>query len=126
MLDIVKNYQAYERETLLQIVNLRAGMSMKERNEASRNMDQVSSDIRVLAENYPELRSSQNFAELQKSVIDVEEHLQAARRLYNANVTSYNNLIVAFPSSIVASNLGATQKAFFEADATKRQDVKMF
>ena len=126
MLDIVKNYQAYERETLMQIINLRAGMSMQERNEASRNMDQVSSDIRVLAENYPELRSSQNFAELQKSVIDVEEHLQAARRLYNANVTSYNNLIVAFPSSIVASNLGATQKAFFEADATKRQDVKMF
>jgi|P1105metagenome_2_1110788.scaffolds.fasta_scaffold00034_4 Uncharacterized conserved protein len=126
MLDIVKNYQAYERETLMQIINLRAGMSMQERNEASRNMDKVSSDIRVLAENYPELRSSQNFAELQKSVIDVEEHLQAARRLYNANVTAFNNLIVAFPSSIVASNLGKVQKAFFEADATKRQDVKMF
>lgn len=126
MLDIVKNYQAYEKETLMQIINLRAGMSMQERNEASRNMDKVSSDIRVLAENYPELRSSQNFAELQKSVIDVEEHLQAARRLYNANVTAFNNLIVAFPSSIVASNLGKVQKAFFEADATKRQDVKMF
>ena len=126
MLDIVKNYQTYERETLMQIINLRAGMSMQERNEASRNMDKVSSDIRVLAENYPELRSSQNFAELQKSVIDVEEHLQAARRLYNANVTAFNNLIVAFPSSIVASNLGKVQKAFFEADATKRQDVKMF
>ena len=89
-------------------------------------MDKVSSDIRLLAENYPELRSSANFAELQKSVMDVEEHLQAARRLYNANVTSYNNMIVAFPSSVVANNIGAVKKDFFEADAIKRQDVKMF
>ena len=126
MLDIVKNYQNYERETLMQIISLRSGMSMKERNEASRNMDKVSSDIRLLAENYPELRSSANFAELQKSVMDVEEHLQAARRLYNANVTSYNNMIVAFPSSVVANNIGAVKKDFFEADAIKRQDVKMF
>ena len=126
MLDIVKNYQNYERETLMQIISLRSGMSMKERNEASRNMDKVSSDIRLLAENYPELQSSANFAELQKSVMDVEEHLQAARRLYNANVTSYNNMIVAFPSSVVANNIGAVKKDFFEADAIKRQDVKMF
>ncbi|SEQ03023.1 LemA protein [Lachnospiraceae bacterium NE2001] len=126
MLDIVKNYQNYERETLMQIISLRSGMSMKERNEASRNMDKVSSDIRLLAENYPELRSSANFAELQKSVMDVEEHLQAARRLYNANVTSYNNMIVAFPSSVVANNIGAVKKDFFEAEAIKRQDVKMF
>ncbi len=125
MLDVVKGYQAYERETLTQLVRLRSGMSMNERQEASNRMDQLSGQIRLLAENYPELRSSQNFAELQRSIVDVEEHLQASRRLYNANVTAYNNKIIIFPNSIVAGMMGATQEQLFEADAAKRQDVKM-
>ncbi len=125
MLDVVKGYQAYERETLTQLVRLRSGMTMNERQEASGRMDQLSGQIRLLAENYPELRSSQNFAELQRSIVDVEEHLQAARRLYNANVTAYNNKIIIFPNSIVAGMMGATQEQLFEADAVKRQDVKM-
>lgn len=125
MLDTVKAYKAYEKETLTELVRLRAGMSMNERNDANRKMDNLSSEIRLLAENYPELKSSENFIELQKAISDVEEHLQASRRLYNANVTDYNRRIVTFPSSVVAGMMGATQKSFFEADSVKRQDVKM-
>lgn len=51
--------------------------------------------------------------------------MQAARRLYNGNVTIYNNLLVTFPSSIVASNMGKVKKEYFEAEAAKRADVKM-
>ncbi len=125
MLDTVKAYKIYERETLTEIVALRSGMSINERQSANRNMDALSSQINVLAENYPELRSSSNFAELQKAIIDVEEHLQAARRLYNANVTDYNRRIITFPSSVVAGKMGAVTKQFFEAEQTKRQDVRM-
>ena len=125
MLDTVKGYMNYEKETLAQIVQLRAGMSMNERNAASSEMDKVSGQIRILAEQYPELRSSNNFVELQRSITDVEEHLQAARRLYNANVTDYNKKIVTFPSSIVAGMIGATPKTFFEAESQKRNDVNM-
>ena len=125
MLDTVKAYKAYEKETLTELVALRSGMSMNERNNASRQMDNLTSEIRLLAENYPELKSSENFIQLQKAISDVEEHLQASRRLYNANVTDYNRRIVTFPSSIVAGMMGATQKSFFEADAAKRQDVQM-
>lgn len=125
MLETVKAYKAHEFDTLTQLVNLRRGMSMNERNQANASMDQLSSQISLLAENYPELRSSANFAELQKAITDVEEHLQAARRLYNANVTDYNKRIVTFPSSIVAGMMGAVQKPFFEAEAQKRQDVNM-
>ena len=125
MLETVKAYKAHEFDTLTQLVNLRRGMSMNERNQANASMDQLSSQISLLAENYPELRSSANFAELQKAISDVEEHLQAARRLYNANVTDYNKRIVTFPSSIVAGMMGAVQKPFFEAEAQKRQDVNM-
>ena len=125
MLDSVKAFQKYESDTFTKLVNLRMGMSMKERNDANRDMDKLSSEIRVVAENYPELKSSENYVTLQRSIIDVEEHLQAARRLYNANVTVYNRLIVTFPSSIVANSMGAVNKPYFEAEGYKREDVKI-
>lgn len=125
MLDVVKSYQQYERETLIQLVQMRSGMTMKERNEVSGRMDELASQIRVIAEHYPELRSSANFVELQRTIADVEEHLQAARRLYNANVTAYNAKIIMFPNSIVAGSIGAAAKELFVADEGKRQDVRM-
>ena len=109
----------------MKIVQLRSGMSMNERNNANREMDNLSREFRILAEHYPELRSSNNFVELQRSIADVEEHLQAARRLYNSNVTDYNRRIITVPNNIVAGMMGATQKAFFEADEIKKNDVNM-
>lgn len=125
MLDTVKGYQQHEKTVLTEIVKLRSGMTMAEKNNANRAMDALSKDINILAENYPELRSNTNFVELQKAIVDVEEHLQAARRLYNANVNAYNRKIVVFPNSIVANNMHAEKKEFFEAEEMKRQDVKM-
>lgn len=125
MLDVVRGYRVHERETLVQLVQMRNGMTMAERNMASSQMDQLSGQIRFLAENYPELRSNVNFLELQRTIADVEEHLQASRRLYNANVTAYNTKLVTFPSSMVAASLGATPKEFFVADEMRRQDVRM-
>ena len=125
MLDVVKGYKAHELEALTQITAMRSGMSMAERNFANGQMDQLSGQIRILAENYPELRSNQNFLELQRTIADVEEHLQASRRLYNANVTAFNTKLVTFPSSMVASSIGAVRREFFVADETRRQDVRM-
>ncbi len=125
LLDVVKGYQKHEKEILLEVIKLRSGMSMAERKAANAQMEQASNQIRLLAEAYPELKSSNNFVQLQNSVADVEEHLQAARRLYNANVTAYNQKIVTFPNSIVAGGMGATSKEFFEAEESKRSDVKM-
>ena len=125
MLDAVKGYQAYEQQTLVQLVQLRSGMTMSERNAANKNMDEVAKHINLVAESYPELKSSNNFVMLQNTIVDVEEHLQAARRLYNSNVNAYNAMIVVFPNSIVAGNIGAVAKPYFEAEEVKRQDVKM-
>ena len=69
-------------------------MTIEEKNEANKQMDETLSKINVLAENYPDLKASENFKTLQDSITDVEEHLQAARRLYNANISSYNQMIV--------------------------------
>lgn len=125
MLDTVKGYQKHEQSVLSELVKLRTGMSMIEKKAANDAMDKVSRDISILAEGYPELKANTNFVELQKAIVDVEEHLQAARRLYNSNVNAYNTKLVVFPSSIVANSMGAVKRELFEADEIKRQDVKM-
>ena len=125
MIDVVKSYAKYEKETLFQTVQLRKNMSMQEKNEANRIMGESFERIHALAENYPDLKASANYNTLQKAIADVEEHLQASRRLYNANVSRYNQLLVTFPSSMIAGMKGMTRAEFFAAEEAKRQDVKM-
>lgn len=125
MVDVAKAYAKYEQETIFGAVKLRKGMSMSERKEAMADMDDTRSKLNILAESYPQLGANENYRQLQVAILDVEEHLQAARRAYNANVTKLNQQIVAFPSSIVAGMCGITMEEYFEAEASKRQDVKM-
>lgn len=125
MLETVKGYAKHEKETIVESINLRKGMSMDEKNTVNNKMSEAFSKLNVVAENYPDLKASENFKALQLSITDVEEHLQAARRLYNANVSSFNQKIVTFPTSIVASTKGLTKKDFFEAEESKKQDVEI-
>ena len=124
-LDIVKAYASHESETLAKVIELRRGMTLAEKSAAAAAMNDVAGRINLVAESYPELRSSENFRALQISVNDTEEHLQAARRAYNANVSAYNQLLVVFPSSLVANARHLTRRDFFEAEEVKRADVKM-
>lgn len=125
MVDVVKAYAKHEKDTLFEVINLRKGMSIKEINEVNHSMDENFKKINVVAESYPELKSSENYKTLQQSIADVEEHLQAARRLYNSNVSLYNQLLVSFPSSVIAKNKGMVKKEFFEAEENKKSDVKI-
>ena len=124
-LDIVKGYAKHESETIERVIELRRGSSMAEKSAAAAAMNEMQAKINVVAEAYPELRSAENFRMLQASVNDTEEHLQAARRAYNANVSSFNQMIVSFPSSIIAGSKGLTKRDFFEAEPAKRADVRM-
>ena len=123
MLDATKGYMKHEQDTFAQIVQMRKGMSVGEMNEAARQMDEVTSQIRVTAEAYPELRSSDLFVQLQRGIADVEEHLQAARRLYNANVSRFNTMKEVFPSNLLGKNY--EKYDFSEAEESKRVDVEM-
>lgn len=124
-LDVAKGYAKHEREVLTEVVNLRSGMTVSEKAEANAKLDGLAKNINVLAEAYPQLRSDSIFQQLQLSIRDVEEHLQASRRLYNANVATFNQMMVTFPQSIVGKAIGAAKLSFFEAEAFKREDVKM-
>ena len=125
MIEVVKSYTKHEKETLFEVINLRKDMSIKEINDANRAMDENIKKINVVAESYPELRSNENYKTLQQSIADVEEHLQAARRLYNSNVSIYNQLLVSFPTSSIAKSKGMTKKDFFEAEEEKKEDVRI-
>ena len=125
MIDVVKSYAKHEKDTLFEVIKLRKNMSIEEKNAENKKMDENFSKINIVAENYPELKSSENYKTLQQSIVEVEEHLQAARRLYNSNVSIYNQMILSFPISIIAKSKGMVKKDFFEADETKKEDVKI-
>ena len=124
-LEVVKEYTSHEAKTLYETIRLRSGMSIREKQEVLEQMNNASEQFRLTAEAYPTLLSSETYKMLMASISDCEEHLQAARRLYNANVNAYNTKIVMFPASIVAGGIGAISKELFVAEAHKRNDVEM-
>lgn len=123
MLDTAKGYMAHETGLFEKVIALRRGMSIEELNSAQQQIDSLSGRLFAVAEGYPELRSSEVFAELQRGIRDAEEHLQAARRLYNTSVTAYNTAIAMFPAKLLSG--GRQPKEFFAAEEHKREDVKM-
>lgn len=125
LLDVAKGYKQHETELFAEVIKLRKGMSVGELNQAAAKMDDMASSLHVVAEAYPELRSSDVFRELQGGIRDAEEHLQAARRLYNSNVTAFNMATRVFPSSIVAKSQNAVEREFFVTEEIKRSDVTM-
>ena len=125
IMEVAKAFAKHESEVLSQVIQLRSGMTMAERERAAGEVEAMGDRIRVLAEAYPELKSSENYRQLQVAAMDAEEHLLAARRLYNSNVSALNRSIVSFPTSIVAGNIGMSQMEFFRAEDKKREDVKI-
>jgi LemA protein len=125
MLDVTKGYAKHESEVLGGIVKLRQGMSMAEKGQANTQMNDLTGRLNLLVENYPDLKASENFRQLQISVTEVEDHLQAARRVYHLNVSAFNQLLVSWPASIVGGYYRHGMKEFFEAEDMKRQDVQM-
>ena len=125
LLDTAKSFAAHETKLFTQVIELRRGMPISEINEKCSQMDEMSARIIAVAENYPELRSAEVFRELQTGIRDAEEHLQAARRLYNSNITAFNTAVDILPSSVVAKSQKLSKHEFFMAEAAKREDVKM-
>ena len=125
MADTAKAYIGHELNALLSVISMRKGMSVPELATEADKLSDAASKVSLLAEAYPELHSNTVFQELQKGIRDTEEQLQAARRLYNANVSSYNQQLLVFPSSIIAHMKGLTKKDFFEAEEYKKEDVKI-
>lgn len=129
MLETTKGYAKHETETLEKVIKWRKGVpgnaSLGEKQEFANQLTEVANGINVVVEQYPDLKANTMFTNLQNAIMDTEEHLQAARRLFNSNVRAINHVVVTFPQSFVAKKIGMSKKEFFEAEEAKKQDVKM-
>lgn len=126
----VERYMEHESDTLAELTALRAeamsgGVSPERKAEIDQEVSGALGQLMISVENYPDLKASENFLQLQRALNEVEEQLSAARRTYNAQVTSLNTSIEAFPSSIVAGMMNLERRPFYEAEeaARARPDV---
>ena len=88
--------------------------------------DKISEYISLLLNDSSfEIKADEHFRMLQKSIVDVEERLQASRRIYNANVSRYNQVVLSFPSSIIAKINNYSELEFFEANDVAKENVNI-
>ncbi len=128
LVSTVQQYMQHERQTLTEITEMRAkatsgNLSDNEKIELDAKISRAMSGIMVAVENYPDLKASTNFMQLQGALNEVEEQLSAARRFYNAAVTDFNNAVQMFPTNILASMFNFKPKALFEITEQERQNV---
>jgi len=130
LIEAVKGYMGHERGVLEQVTELRAksqaaqGVGDKARAEGA--LGAALANLFAVAENYPDLKASQNFIELQKSLADIEDQIQLSRRYYNGAARNFNILIQSFPSNLVANAFKFTQVEYFEIeDAAERAVPKV-
>ena len=126
----VKQYANNEKSLLENITELRAkATSGKLSNDEKVALDnQISENfkgIMVAVENYPDLKASDNFINLQRTMNEVESQISAARRTYNAVITDYNNGIQTFPRNIIAGMMHLNRKEVFVIVETERQNVNV-
>jgi LemA protein len=126
----VKGYASHERDTLQRITELREravspSVSTGEKIEIDTRLSRMLGGLMARVENYPQLKASENFMHLQRTLTEMEEQISAARRAYNAAVLDYNNAVEMFPSNVAAGMMSYKRRAFFEADAEERGRVEV-
>lgn len=119
LVETVRAYAGHEAAVLERVTSLRAeAMSTSSRTrlaDVEARLEHEVGRLLVLEEAYPELKASQNFLQLQRDLVDVEDHLQYARRFYNGAVRELNDGVQRFPDVLVARGFGFSEAEFFEA-----------
>ncbi len=128
LISSVQTYMKHEAGLLKEITELRtkatsSQLSSEEKVALDNSLTGKLGGLMVAVENYPDLKASDNFLQLQSSLNEIEEQISAARRAYNAMVTSYNNGVEMFPSSIIASIMKYKTKKVFEIPEIQRKNV---
>ena len=116
MLKVAQSFAKYEKTTLVDLVSLREGLGSADSSSVIKNQNHAIGKIFALAEAYPELKSSEQFLNLQEEINDENEQLAAAKRIVNSNISTLNQNIVTFPVSLIASLSGIKQMDFISED----------
>ena len=129
IVESVKGYSKHEQDTLKEIIELRNisydEMNDKEKVDFNNQLAPKISKLMAIAEAYPELKASENFIDLSKQLIKVEDDIANARKYYNATIRIMNNKVQMFPSNIIANLFGFKEQKMFEAKESERENVKV-
>lgn len=127
IVEAVKGYMRHEAQVLQKVTEARgAAMNAKtlaEQAEAENFLSQTLKSLFAVAENYPDLKASQNFLQLQDELSDTENKIQAARRFYNSNVRNYNIKIGQFPNNLLAKSLSFGIREYFELSSESERET---
>jgi LemA protein len=123
LVESVKGYAAHEKEVFQKVTEARANVvnanGVAETAKAENQFEGALKSLFAVAENYPTLRASENFQQLQAELVDTEDKIQASRRFYNGGVRDLNTKIEMFPSNIIASMFSFKKREFFELEETE-------
>lgn len=126
LVESVKDYMAYEQETLTAVTQARAAaidagnQGPEAQAEAENVLTGTLKSLFAVAENYPDLKANQNVMQLQEELTSTENKIAFARQFYNDSVLTYNNKIQMFPSNLIAGMFNFTTRQFFEAPEAER------
>ncbi len=123
LVECVKGYAQHEKDLLEKVVQMRTGYLANKNIKDAEKLNNGINNIIAVAENYPELKASEQFLNLQKSLIKMESQLQAARRIYNNDITKYNIAIETVPTNIIAKLFGFEKMDLFQIEEYKKQNI---
>ena len=127
LVETVKGYAAHERETLQSVTEARqdaeAARGPEQAERAEAKLTSALGAINALAEAYPDLRAAENFQRLQAELAEIEDEIQASRRIYNSNVQDFNTRIQVFPTLLIAGPMSFTARRFFEIEVAAERAV---
>ena len=127
LVESVKGYATHEQETFEKVTQARAAAMQAsgpaEAGQAEGQLTAALGGLRVVAEQYPQLRATENFQQLQRQLSELEDEIQASRRIYNSNVQQFNTRIQQFPASIPAKQMGYAEKEYFAITEAGEREV---
>jgi LemA protein len=128
LVETVKGYMKYEKAVLTKVTQLRSSIVSGNAQDKAQANNQISSALKTIfavAENYPDLKASQNFKDLQDQLTDTEDKISFVRTSYNDYVLDYNNAIQTFPGSVFANSFHFVKADFFQAPPEAQEPVKV-
>ena len=125
LVECVKAYARYEESVYTKIAELRSKYNENKDLETGKELNSHCNNLLAVGEANPDLKASEQFLNLQKALIKMESQLQAARRVYNGDVTLYNTTISTFPNNVFAGFFGFSSVDLFEIEEYKKENIKV-
>lgn len=129
LVEVVKGYAKHEKEVFENVTKARSAMmGAKGPNDAAVANDMMTGALKSLfavAENYPQLKASENFQSLQNELSDTETKVAASRQFYNTNVLDYNNSLETMPTALIAGIFKFEKSDFFQATEAEKKDIEV-